>query len=71
MYKTDGMPDWDKTLEAFHTYLTLNIYSITNRKLIIQTIPQSGDYHNHRRNIEHGAYEVLAITLPRVKSLVR
>ena len=71
VYAPDVLPDWDKTVEAFHTYLTLNIYSITNKKLIIQTIPKSGDYQNHKHNIDHGAYEVLAITLPHVKSLVR
>lgn len=68
-YDEDGMADYDGTMAALQAYLTLNIYRVTNRNLIVQTFPSSGDCSNTRHNIDQGAYEVMAITLPKAKTL--
>ena len=45
--------------------MTLYIYRLANQNLIVQTFPSSGDSQNTRHNIENGAYDMMAITLPK------
>lgn len=51
----------------FISSLTLNMYRMTNRMLVVHMTPPAGDANNYRYNIDQGAYSSLSLTLPKVK----
>ncbi|XP_067949323.1 GPI mannosyltransferase 4-like isoform X2 [Watersipora subatra] len=67
VYDTYGLVDWEATWASIEESLTLSIYRVTNRNVIVQTYPSSGDSDNLKENIDLGAYETMAITLPKAQ----
>ncbi|KAF6017617.1 SMP3 [Bugula neritina] len=68
-YDNEGLPDWQATFDSLHLYLSLNIYRLTNRKLIVQTYPSSNSFKTTGEYVGDEEYEIMAITLPKITSL--